>query len=724
MAHAASLADTPPQAKFPHTGLQCLVAVARHHGVDLSVERLVHEHALAEAEPEVPRLLRIAQESGLQARSETSNWEKLQKEPVSSYPLVLRLNNGNYVLAVGFRGDTSEAVLADPLATKPGHLFIGREELERTWGGDILKLRRAWRLGDENQPFGLRWFVPELLRQKSLFRDVAIAALVLHVVALAFPIFFQLVIDRVLVHRVFSTLYVLTLGIVLALLFEAAFTFLRQYIILYATTRIDVRLAARVFSHLVSLPIAFFERNLAGVLLQHVQQQRRIREFLTGKLFITLLDATVLVIFIPVLLLYSVKLTIILLVFCAVIALVFWSLLGRFRERLLALYQAEAQRQGLLVETMHGMPAVKSLALEPRRRLDWEERVTHAAQMQFRVGQIAVIAQTGTAFLEKLMLVTIIFVGAHDVISGALTVGALVAFQMLSNRVSGPLVHLVALIHEFQETALAVRMLGEIMNRQPESDERSRGMRPAIRGGIQFENVGFSYTGTERVLNGVSFAIPPGAFVGVVGRSGSGKSTLARLIQGLYPVQEGTVRIDGVSVREIDTAHLRRSIGMVLQDTFLFRGTVRENIGVARADATIEEITHAAQMAGALEFIDRLPQGMQTTLEENAVNLSGGQKQRLAIARALLANPRILIFDEATSALDPESEAIVQQNLAAMGQGRTIILITHRLTNLVGAHAIVVIDRGHIVAAGRHSELIARPGLYRDLWQQQTKNVM
>jgi len=304
-----------------------------------------------------------------------------------------------------------------------------------------------------------------------------------------------------------------------------------------------------------------------------------------------------------------------------------------------------------------------------------------------------------------------------------MTVGALVAFQMLSNRVSGPLVALVALIHEFQETTLAVRMLGEIMNRPPETDEKSRGLRPAIRGAIQFDNVGFSYSGAERVLNNVSFIIPPGAFVGVVGRSGSGKSTLARLIQGLYPVQEGTVRIDGVSVREIDTAHLRRSVGMVLQDTFLFRGTVRENIGMARADATIEEITHAARMAGALEFIDRLPQGMQTAIEENAVNLSGGQKQRLAIARALLANPRILIFDEATSALDPESEAIVQQNLSAMAQGRTIVMITHRLTNLVPAQAIIVIDRGNIVAAGRHAELIARPGLYRDLWQQQTKNV-
>jgi ATP-binding cassette, subfamily B, bacterial HlyB/CyaB len=466
----------------------------------------------------------------------------------------------------------------------------------------------------------------------------------------------------------------------------------------------------------------FFERNLAGVLLQHVQQNRRIREFLTGRLFLTLLDASALIVFIPVLFLYSAKLAIILLCFCALIALVIALLIGPFRRRLYALYQAEAQRQGVLVETIHGMSTVKSLALEPRRRRQWEERVAAATNMQFRVGKISAGAHSLTSLLEKLMLLTVIAVGATDVFNNTISVGALVAFQMLAGRVSGPLVQIVSLIHEYQEVALSVRMLGEVMNQRPESGA-TRGLTPQIRGDIVFEHVVFSYIPGTRVIDDVSFHIPPGSFVGVVGRSGSGKTTLARLIQGLYPLQEGIIRFDNVNARDIDIPHLRSNIGVVLQDTFLFHGSVRDNIAVTKSDATLEEISLAARMAGADEFIERLPRGIDTVLEENGANLSGGQKQRLAIARALLTQPRILIFDEATSSLDPESEAIVQRNLAAISKGRTLIAITHRLSNLVHADAILIMDQGRIVDHGRHVELVARAGVYQDLWRQQTRHM-
>lgn len=710
---------------FAHTALHCLAAVARQHGVDLSVERLRHDHALPDAEPDPAVLVRIAEDAGISLEPARMDWDGLKALPASSFPLLLRLANGNTVIAAGMRAGGDELRVADPLSEAPGNLLLGREALEKAWKGEALRVRklRSPGHGDGSEPFGLRWFLPEALRQKSLFRDVAIAALVLHGIGLVVPIFFQLVIDRVLVHQTYATLYVLVFGVLIAILFEAVFGFLRKFLVLYATSKIDVRLAARVFSHLLSLPMGFFEKNVAGVLLQHVQQHHRIREFLTGKLFATLLDATVLVIFVPVLLLYSPKLTAIVLGFCGLIALVIWSLMRPFRERLTALYQAEAQRQALLVETMHGMATVKSMALEPRRRRAWEERVAAATGMQVKVGQIAAVAQTGTQLLEKLMLVTVISVGALDVFSGALTVGALVAFQMLSNRVSGPLVQLVSLVHEFQETTLAVKMLGEIMNRAPEPGAGSRGLRPAIRGDVSFDQVSFSYGGGDRVLDKIGFHLPAGSFVGIVGRSGSGKTTISRLIQGLHQAQEGVVRIDGVNVRELDTPHLRRSIGIVMQETFLFRGTVRDNIAAARSDAPLEEIVLAARMAGADEFIDRLPQGMQTPLEEGAANLSGGQKQRLAIARALLNAPRVLIFDEATSSLDPESEAIVQRNLAGIARGRTVIVITHRLSNLVGADTILVMDRGRIIDYGRHRELVAKPGLYQELWQTQTRNL-
>ena len=471
----------------------------------------------------------------------------------------------------------------------------------------------------------------------------------------------------------------------------------------------------------MSLPVVFFERVAAGVLVQHMQQSRRVREFLTGRLFVTLLDASALLIYIPVLFIYSAKLAGILLLFCVLIAAVIAAVIVPFRARLTRLYQAEAERQGLLVESIHGMGTVKALALEPRQRRDWEERSAQTVEMHFRVGRLSALAHSGTALLDKLMLVAIIVVGATDVFAGALSVGALVAFQMLCGRVSGPLVQLVSLIHEYQETALSVRMLGEVMNRPPEQAAGARGLRPPLSGAINFENVMFSYVPGQRVVDNVSFNLPPGTMVGIVGRSGSGKTTLARLIQGLYPVQEGVIRFDGQDAREIDTQYLRSSIGVVLQETFLFKGTVRDNIAMSRPDATQEQILDAARMAGASEFIERLPQGMETPLEEGATNLSGGQKQRLAIARALLSEARILIFDEATSALDPESEGIVQHNLAAMKHGRTVVMITHRLSSLTGADAILVMDRGRIVAYGTHNELAQRPGLYQDLWRQQTK---
>jgi len=707
------------RAIFPHTALQCFTAVARHHGVDLAPERLAHDYALTDAEPPTDKLLRIAQDSGFKARAITLSWDGLIAQPAGVFPLLLRLKNGNTVVAAAYRADAQQVAVADPLAQQPGQILLDREKLESAWDGEAILLKRVHRITDEDQPFGLRWFVPELLRQGSLFRDVTIAALTLHILALALPFFFQLVIDRVLVHQSFSTLYVLSGGLLIALVFEAIFGFLRQYLLLYATSKIDLRLAMRVFAHLTSLPVVFFERNLAGVLLQHVQQNRRIREFLTGRLFLTLLDASALIVFIPILFLYSPKLTIILLCFCAAIALVIAFLIVPFRRRLYALYQAEAQRQGVLVETIHGMATVKSLALEPRRRRQWEERVASAVSMQFRVGKISAGAHSATALLEKLMLLTVIAVGATDVFSNTLSVGALVAFQMLAGRVSGPLVQIVSLIHEYQEVALSVRMLGEVMNQRPESGA-SRGLTPQIRGDIVFQRVVFSYLPGTRVIDDVSFHIPPGSFVGIVGRSGSGKTTLARLIQGLYPLQEGIIRFDSVNARDIDIPHLRSNIGVVLQDTFLFHGSVRDNIAVTKSDATLEEVTLAARMAGADEFIERLPRGIDTVLEENGANLSGGQKQRLAIARALLPQPRILIFDEATSSLDPESEAIVQRNLAAISKGRTLVVITHRLSNLVNADAILIMDQGRIVDHGRHAELLARPGVYRDLWTQQT----
>jgi ATP-binding cassette subfamily B protein len=462
----------------------------------------------------------------------------------------------------------------------------------------------------------------------------------------------------------------------------------------------------------------------AGVIVRHMQQSGRIREFLTGRLFLTLLDALSLLVFIPILYLYSPQLTLIVLAFTVLTALVIAALIGPFRRRLHALYEAEGERQALLVESVHGMRTVKSLAMEPLQQRIWDDRSAQAVTNRYHVEKVSALAQTVTGLLEKLMMVAIVGIGALAVFEQNLTIGALVAFNMLAGRVSGPLTQLVTMVHEYQDVALSVRMLGEVMNRSPERDSRAQGIRPPLQGGIEFESVSFRYAPElAPALDDVSFRVPAGSILGIVGRSGSGKTTITRLMQGLYPPQQGVIRLDGYDIREIDLSHLRSSLGVVLQDSFLFRGTVRQNIAARNPGATVDQVMAAAKLAGADEFIERLPRGLETMLEENAANLSGGQKQRLAIARALLTEPRFLILDEATSALDPDSEAIIRDNLRQIARGRTVIIVSHRLSTLVDASAIMMVERGRITDFGRHGELLQRCASYRSLWNQQMRHV-
>ena len=715
-----------PPTTFNHTTLQCLTAVAQHHGVQALPDRLLHEYAVEAAEPDNTLLLRMATDLGFKAEVRQSRWEELTALD-GVFPLLARRADGSSVIVAGVQpaseqGPAKVAVL-DPLGGTGQIGLQTQDEFTAQWSGTLVLLKREYKLLDENQPFGLRWFIPEIFRQRKAFRDIAITAIMLQVLGLGMPIFSQLIIDKVLVHESYSTLVVLTVAVVGVLLFESAFGFMRQYLLLRATNIIDMRLARRTFSHLLALPIDYFESHTAGVIVRHMQQVQAIRGFLTGRLFFTALDATALIFFIPLLVSYSGKLAAVVFGFSAMMALVVLLLIKPFNVRLQALYNAEGTRQSMLVETIHGMRTVKSLAIEPKQRKLWDQYSANSIQMHFGVGRISMTAGTITQLLEKLMMVAVIGLGALDVFSLQLTVGALIAFQMMSNRVVGPLVQIVGLVHEYQETALSVKMLGEVMNRPPER-KSSGGLRPTLQGQISLDGVTFRYPGSAMTaLDRVSLNIAPGTVVGVVGRSGSGKTTFTRLIQGLYPVQEGVVRFDGVDIREIDLAHLRRNIGVVLQDNFMFRGTVRENIAMARPDASFQAIVAAAQVAGADEFIERLPQGYDTVLEENASNLSGGQRQRLAIARALLPSPHILILDEASSALDPESEAIFIRNLGRIAAGRTVIIVSHRLSTLVNADQIFVFDRGHLNDAGRHRDLLGRCDPYTQLWNQQTSHI-
>lgn len=713
--------------KFPHTAIQCLTAIAQHHGLQINPERLIDDYALRAEEPGTGALLRIASDIGLKAKADKLTWSRLMAQG-GVFPLMARLNDGNMVIAVGVKpgenGAEDTVAVLNPANANAAVVMVTRADFERRWSGDVLFVKRQHKLSDPNQPFGLRWFIPEILKQKAAFRDIFIAAVAMQLLALASPIFFQLVIDKVLTHQSVTTLQVLAVGIVAALVFDATFGFLRQTLTLAASNKIDMRPTRRVFGHLLSLPIDFFETTSAGVVTRHMQQLEKIRNFLTGRLFFTGLDLIALVVFVPILFSYSFKLAMIVLLFAAMIACVVMAMVPTFQRRLNALYSAEGQRQGMLVETIHGMRTVKALAIEPSQRRIWDQRSAEAITMHFRVGQISIAGNAVTDFLGKLLPVTLIVVGAADVFDSTLSVGALIAFQMLSGRVTQPLISIVGLVNEYQETALSVRMLGEVMNRAPEGRAGANGLRPILQGEIRFDDVTFRYPGAQAMaLDKARFTIEPGTVVGIVGRSGSGKTTLTKLIQGLYPVQEGIVRFDGIDAREIELSHLRRQIGVVLQENFLFRGTVRENLSVTKPDATFEELVEAAAAAGADEFIERLPLGYDTVLEENASNLSGGQKQRLSIARTLVAKPRILILDEAASALDPESEAIFINNLSRIAVGRTVVMISHRLSTLVNADKIMVMQQGRLMDAGRHEELLTRSETYQHLWNQQTSHL-
>ncbi len=706
------------------TGLKALVAVAHHLVLDWSLPRLLHVYGAAD-EPAAQDLARIAEKEGLKAGVHQVDWERLQRFG-KLVPILARLDTGGYVILLRFpvknpsAGENGEqhALIFNPRVPDAGTFPISRSEFEAHWTGEIILLKRIYKVSDENRRFGLAWFVPEFWRQRVLLRNVIIAALAMHFLALAVPIFFQIVIDRVLVYLASSTLTVITIGVVLAVLFDATLNWLRGYFILNTASRIDIRLARKTFRHLVDLPISFFEASLAGVITKHMQQGTQIREFLTGRLLTTLLDLPALFVFLPLMAWYSMRLTAVVLLVTLILALTIAAMIGPYRRRLRMLYQAEAQRQSLLVESIHGMRTIKSLNLEPRRQEEWDNAAAGAVRTYVQVGKISLAANTFSQFTERAMTIAIVVTGTFLVFAGHLTVGGLVAFNMLSSRVVSPVLQLIGLLNNYQEVLMSVEMLGNVMN-QP-TEQTRRGLTPQLRGDIVVDRVTFRYPNTDRpAVRELSTRFKAGQMIGIVGRSGSGKTTLSALLQGLYYATEGAVRIDGHDIRDIDLAFLRSQIGVVPQEPFLFRGSIKDNIRMGQPTASFEEIVAAARQAGADEFIQLLPQRYDTLLEEGAVNLSGGQKQRLSIARALLRRPRIIIFDEATSALDPESEAIVVRNLAQIAKGRTTIVISHRLQSIRNSDVILVLENGGLSDSGSHGELLERNPIYRLLWSQQ-----
>ncbi len=692
----------------------CLLLVARFHDVPVDGGQIQHQFGLSGHSLTVNALVRAAKHVGLKAGLVTTSWNELAATP---FPAIAQRTDGAHVVLAKVQGE--KVLLQDPLKERP-HI-LSKEEFVAIWSGSLLLCTKRAGLRIEDLPFGITWFIPAVLKYRRLLGEVVLASFFIQVFGLLTPLFTQVVIDKVLVHKGFTTLHVMAIGMLALALFDALLGGLRTYLFAHTTNRIDVGLGAQLFRHLLALPLAYFEARRVGDTVARIRELEQIRQFLTSNSVTVVLDVVFTVVFLGVMWIYSPTLTLVVMASLPFFALLSVLITPTIRARLHEKFNRGAENQSFLVEVVSGIQTVKALAVEPPLQRRWDEQLASYVQASFRATSLMTVAGQVAACIQKSTTIAIMWVGAYQVIDGALSIGELIAFNMLSGQVTGPLLRMVNLWQEFQQVGISIQRLGDVLNAKPEpSYNPNRTTLPQIAGQIVFEDVGFRYrVDGPSVLQHVSLTLQPGQIVGVVGRSGSGKSTIAKLMQRLYVPERGRVLVDGVDLAQIDPAWLRRHVGVVLQENFLFNRSVRDNIALTDPGLPMERVMHAAKLAGAHEFVLELPEGYDTVVGEHGCALSGGQRQRIAIARALVANPRILIFDEATSALDYESEAIIQRNMAQICKGRTVIIIAHRLSTVRPAHKIYVIDRGQLVEQGTHDELLTRNGMYTRLHQHQ-----
>lgn len=698
------------------TALECLIVVARMLGIAAEREQLRRAYVVSAAGMDVLTLLRAAKDLSLKARVVRPEREIFAKLPL---PAIAILTNGQF--AVVAQTDGEKVVIIDPSQPRPFTVTVAK--FFEVWSGEIVLLARHFALKEQVRRFGVSWFFPVVMRYKRFFGQVLFMSFVLQLFGLASPLFTQVIIDKVLVHRSSNTLDILLVGMLFVGLFKALLTALRSYLFTHTTSKIDVTLGGQLFRHVSALSIKYFESWQVGDVVSRVRELDTIRQFITGTALTVVLDIIFAVVYVAVMVMYSGMLSIV--TFMAVLLYVVLSVIVTpiFRRRLNQRFMAGTESQSFLIEAVTGIQTVKSLAVEQHFITRYEGLLARYAKTAFAALNLGNIAGNLGSLIQNLFTIAILWVGAQAVMEEKLSVGELIAFQMIAGQVISPILRLVNMWQNFQQTMVSVDRLGDIMNETPEpAFNPGRTTLPALAGEVVLDKVTFRYRqdGSE-ILRQVNLHIKAGMRVGIVGRSGSGKSTLTKLIQRLYVPESGRVLIDGVDLIQVEPAWLRRQIGVVLQENFLFGGSIRDNIAITEPNATPEDVVQAAKIAGADEFITELPKGYDTPVGERGALLSGGQRQRIAIARALMTNPRVLIFDEATSALDYESERIIMNNLDAMAAGRTMIMIAHRLSTVRRCDVIFVMERGAIVEQGTHEELMAQGGYYYNLYSQQEK---
>jgi ATP-binding cassette, subfamily B, bacterial HlyB/CyaB len=692
-------------------GLEALVTLLHLQGVAADAGQI--SHRLGTDKIGAPEMLRCAKDLRLKARAYRTDWSRLGSTPL---PAIAVLRDGGFLVVAKAAADK---VLVQSPASRPA--LMTRDELTLIWDGQLILMTRRAGLSDITRRFDIAWFLGAIHKYRHLLGEVLVASFFLQLLGLVSPLFFQVVIDKVLVHRSLTTLDVLVLGLGSISVFETVLGILRTYLFSHTTNRIDVELGARLFHHLLALPMAYFQARRVGDSVARVRELENIRNFLTSSALTLLIDLFFTFVFLGVMFFYSPALTWIVIGSFPFYIAISAGVTPLFRRRLDEKFRRGAENQAFLVESVTGIETLKAMAVEPQMQRRWEEQLAGYVAASFRVLSLGNSASQTVQLVSKIATASILYCGAKLVIDGDLSVGELVAFNILAGRVSAPVLRLAQIWQDFHQARLSIARLGDILNTTAEPTySAGRARLPAIRGDIKFDRVSFRYrVDGQEVLHDVSFEVPAGQTVGIVGPSGSGKSTFAKLVQRLYVPERGRILVDGMDLAMADPAWLRRQIGIVLQENVLFNRSVRDNIALADPAMPMERIIAAAKLAGAHDFILELTEGYDTAVGERGSTLSGGQRQRIAIARALVGDPRILIFDEATSALDYESERIVQQNMKDIARGRTVLVIAHRLSTVRAADRIVTLDRGRLVEDGSHETLIKTGGRYASLHRLQ-----